>query len=354
MTFNITIGPINALTYSSPSSSTAYILAGSSDRNIRLYNPASSPTAATGPPIIATYASHAYPVLSLTIAPSNATFASTSTSDRSIFLWDVSTSKVIRRLSSVASASSGSAARINCVTFAGAAGDDVLISGGYDCAVRIWDVRAQNSRKEIMVLSEAKDSVEVVLAGSRGDDARQDAWEIMSGSSDGRVRCYDIRMGRMTEDLIGAAVTSLARTRDGKAVLVGSLDHRLRLMDTQDGTCLRTYQDESRTAGAFRNAEFRLRSCFGGNERWVLSGNENVEHMAGQGEIVVWDTLSGDVVQRVAVGGARGARRTRVGPDGKEKEKDSVVSCIAWKARGMGDQWCCAGTDGVVTVFGSV
>jgi len=29
-----------------------------------------------------------------------------------------------------------------------------------------------------------------------------------------------------------------------------------------------------------------------------------------------------------------------------------VVSCVAWKNEGRGDQWCCAGTDGVVTVYG--
>jgi mitogen-activated protein kinase organizer 1 len=41
-----------------------------------------------------------------------------------------------------------------------------------------------------------------------------------------------------------------------------------------------------------------------------------------------------------------------IGRDGKEKERKNVVSCIAWKDGGFGDQFCVGGTSGVVTVFG--
>ena len=236
------------------------------------------------------------------------------------------------------------------MTFAGANGDDVLVSGGFDCAVRIWDVRAQRGGKEIMVLSEARDSVECVVARS-GVSGQGEVWEVMSGSSDGRVRCYDIRMGRVTEDVVGPAVTSLCRTGDGKGTLVGCLDSELRLMDGQSGACLKVYREEGKGGRRFVNEEFRIKSCFGGREKWVVCGNENVEGKRGDGEVVVWDTLSGDVVQRVRVKGAEGGKR-KIGADGKEKERTNVVSCVSWKENGKGDQWCCGGTDGVVTVFG--
>jgi mitogen-activated protein kinase organizer 1 len=100
----------------------------------------------------------------------------------------------------------------------------------------------------------------------------------------------------------------------------------------------------------WKNEEFRLRSAFGGNERWVLCGNEDVK--GGDGEVVVWDTLTGEVVQRVRVEGSNIEGRKKIGRDGKEKEKRNVISCVAWKESGRGDQWCCAGTDGIVTVFG--
>jgi len=93
-----------------------------------------------------------------------------------------------------------------------------------------------------------------------------------------------------------------------------------------------------------------LRSCFGGTERWVLCGNEEVS--GNDGEVIVWDTLSGKVVERIRVPGSEIEGKKKIGSDGKEKEKKNVISCVAWKENGRGDQWCCAGTDGIVTIFG--
>lgn len=128
-------------------------------------------------------------------------------------------------------------------------------------------------------------------------------------------------------------------------VLVGGLDSSVRLMDRDGGGLLKSYKGEG-----FRNEEFRVRSVFGGNERWVLCGNEEVK--GDDGDVVVWDTLSGNVVERIRVEGSKVEGKKKIGRDGKEKEKRNVISCLAWKENGRGDQWCCAGTDGVVTVFG--
>ncbi|KAE8443664.1 hypothetical protein EG329_001522 [Mollisiaceae sp. DMI_Dod_QoI] len=330
-------GPVHALTYSSTPST--YILTGSSDRSIRLYNPSrpssnpSLPSNPLAPPrptqLIQTYTAHGYEILSLTVSTDNSTFASAG-GDRSVFLWDVSTAQTIRRFGGNA----GHTARINDVTFAGA-GDSLLISGSFDASVRIWDVKTGNM-KPVMTLDDARDSVSCVLVGEA---------EIWAGSTDGRVRAYDLRMGRVETDVIGSPVTSLQRTRDGKGVLVGGLDSCMRLMDRESGGCLRTYKGEE-----WVNEEFRLRSCFGGNERWVLCGNEGVK--GDDGEVVVWDTLTGNVVERIKVEGSKVEGKKKIGRDGKEKEKMNVISCVAWKENGRGDQWCCAGTDGIVTVFG--
>ncbi|CZR56765.1 related to S.pombe beta-transducin [Phialocephala subalpina] len=328
-------GPVHALTYSSSPSS--YILTGSSDRSIRLYNPSRPPpppsTNPLAPPkptqLIQTYTAHGYEILSICVSTDNATFASCG-GDRSVFLWDVSTAQTIRRFGG----NQGHTSRINDVCFAGQ-NDSLLISGSFDATARIWDVKAGNM-KPVMVLDEARDSVSCVLAGDG---------EVWTGSTDGRVRGYDLRMGRVLTDVLGVPVTSLERTRDGKGILVGTLDSCVRLMDAQSGGLLRSYKDER-----FKNEEFRLRSCFGGNERWVLSGNEGVK--GDDGEVVVWDTLTGGVVERVKVEGSKVEGKKKIGRDGKEKEKRNVISCVAWKENGRGDQWCCAGTDGIVTVFG--
>lgn len=227
------------------------------------------------------------------------------------------------------------------MTFAGAQ-DSVLVSGSFDASVRIWDVKSQNM-KPIMVLEEARDSVSCVLAGREGQ--KGGGYEILTGSVDGRVRCYDLRMGRLEVDVIGTSVTSLQRTYDGKGVLVGGLDSSVRLMDRDGGGLLKLYKGEG-----WKNEEFRLRSTFGGMDRWVLCGNEELKDE--DGEVVVWDTMTGKIAERLRINSPKVEGKKKIGRDGKEKERKNVISCIAWKENGKGDQWCCAGTDGIVTVFG--
>ncbi|KAG9245431.1 WD40-repeat-containing domain protein [Calycina marina] len=334
-------GPVHALTYSS--SPSAYILTGSADRSIRLYNPSHpvpqnpnplAPPKATQ--LIQTYAAHGYEVLDICVAADNASFASVG-GDRAVFLWDVATAKTIRRLHGP----QGHTARINTAVFAGT-GDSVLISGSFDSTVRIWDLKT-NSYKPIMVLEDAKDSVSCVLAGGNGQGGD---YEIVSGSVDGRVRYYDLRMGKLEIDVIGASVTSLQRTRDGKGTLVGGLDDCIRLMDRDNGSLLKSYK-----ADGWKNGEYRLKSCFGINERWVLSGNEQTPG-GKDGEVVVWDTLTGGVAYRIRVDGSKAEGKKKIGANGEVVERGNVVSSVSWKGNGRGDQWCCAGTDGIVTVFG--
>lgn len=222
------------------------------------------------------------------------------------------------------------------------------MSGSFDARVRIWDVKSR-SGKPVMVLEDARDSVSCILVGGGGERrGGRGEYELVAGSVDGRVRYYDIRMGKLETDVIGSSVTSLSRTRDGKGVLIGALDSTIRLMDRDAGGLLKAYKAD--VPDKFKNDEFRLRSCFGGNEKWVLSGNEDVR--GNDGEVVVWDTLSGKVTQRIPVQGFADVGKKKIGRDGKEQEKKVVISCLAWKEDGRGDQWCCAGTDGTVTVFG--
>jgi mitogen-activated protein kinase organizer 1 len=229
------------------------------------------------------------------------------------------------------------------VCFAGA-DDSLIVSGGLDCTVRAWDVRS-NSHRPVQVLSEARDAVTAVVAGDG---------EIIAGSVDGRVRSYDVRMGRCVTDVFPGSVTSVCLGRDGRTVLVGTLDSKVRLMDRRDGGCLRTYEAEG-----WRNEELRVQSVFGGGERFVVAGDEMVGSGAAKGDgnegrVWAWDLLTGKLVATVPVpwGSGSETRKKVVGRDGKEKERVNVVSCIAWKEGGFGDQFCVGGTSGAVTVFG--
>lgn len=332
------------MTYSA--SPGAYILTGSADRAIRLYNPFPSTTtgkssegkdAAAVPQgrLIQTYQAHGYEALSLDVAADNERFVSGG-GDRAVFLWDVASATTIRRFGGNAG---GHSARVNSVRFAGE-GDSVVVSGSFDTSVRLWDVRS-GSFKPIQVLTEARDAVTSLVV--RGP-------EVVAGSVDGRVRSYDVRMGTVTEDTLGASVTSLDMTRDGRALLVGTLDSKIRLVDRDTGSCLRAYAD-----AGFANTSLRVQSLLGRSEKYVVAGDESPPE--GEGRLWVWDLLTGKVVKRVGVPWGPGGteqRKKAIGRDGKEKTRRNIVSCIAWREDGWGDQFCVGGTSGVVTVFGAL
>ncbi|KAL9105508.1 MAG: hypothetical protein Q9227_009338 [Pyrenula ochraceoflavens] len=365
--------PINAISFSSPPSHT-YLLTGSSDRSIHLTRalPQSSssstspnspqpppPTTTTTTPI-ATYSAHAHPILSLTISPQNTTFAS-SGGDRTLFLWDVSTTQTIRRFSP--QTSSSHTAKINAVTFAGDGGESVLISGSDDTTVRIWDLRSR-SASPVMTLSDARDAISCLAVAGSPSGGRSGA-EFLSGSVDGRVRSYDLRTGHCTTDTFPSPVTCLRLTRDGRAMLVSTLDSRIRLMDRGTGQVLQSFSGDG-----YRNEEVRLKAAMGCREEVVVVGSE------GDGRVRGWEVVSGEGVGGVEVCGkgwtaAAAAAAARAGKKGgkgrvgggeggergkekeKEKEKVGVVSVVEWRGEGgLGDVWAAAGVDGKVRVYG--
>ncbi|KAI0897899.1 WD40 repeat-like protein [Annulohypoxylon nitens] len=343
--------PVHALTYShSPGT---YILAGSADRTVRLYNPQpstaihstsshitkSSSTASPALPqglLIQSYSGHGYEVLSLAVTADNARFASVG-GDRTVFYWDVATALTIRRFGGTPQSHT---ARINCVAFAGE-DDSLMVTGSLDTTVRIWDLKSK-SLKPIQVLSEARDSVSAVVVRRA---------EVVTGSVDGRVRTYDVRMGRCVTDVIGPSVTSLCTTMDRKALLVGSLDSKIRLMDRESGGCLNTYSDPG-----WKNEELRVQSILGGKEKYIVTGDEmtGTPGRNSEGRIWAWDILTGALVAQVTVpwGPPGHEPKKSIGKDGKPKERSNVLSCLAWKESGFGDQYCVSGTSGIVTVFG--
>lgn len=336
-------GPVHALAYSA--SPGTYILTGSADRAVRLYNPAAAATAEGVPQgrLIQTYKGHGHEVLGLDVAGDNERFVSAG-GDRAVFLWDVATATTTRRFGGP----HGHAARVNCVAFAGDGG--VLVaSGGVDATVRFWDARGGGARP-VQVLGEARDAVTALAAAGP---------ELVAGSVDGRVRAYDVRMGRCATDVLGASVTSLALARDARALVVASLDGAVRLLDRRDGACLRAYAAPRR-----RNAALRVQAVLGARERYVVAGDEMTGPDAaaaaaqGLGRVWAWDLVTGKVAAEVRVpwgppAAEQQRKRLVVGRDGAERARANVVSCLAWQDAGWGPQFCVAGTSGVVTVFGA-
>ncbi|KAG8934135.1 hypothetical protein FRC02_010512 [Tulasnella sp. 418] len=246
-------GPIHIATYAKGSAQ--YILTGGQDRTIKLWNKESGS-------IVKTYSGHGYEVLSISVSPENAKFAS-SGGDRVAYVWDVASGETLRRYS-------GHLGRINAIQFNPDA--SVVASGSFDGTVKLWDIRSQ-SRNAIQTLDDARDSISSIQITSS---------EIITGSVDGYVRSYDLRKGKLTSDYLGHPVTHILPTKDSLSLLITTLNSTLRLFDRANGTLLNSYRGH-------KNESYRTSACFGYGEATVLCGDED-------GRIWGWNLLEGDII----------------------------------------------------------
>ncbi|KII92845.1 hypothetical protein PLICRDRAFT_103445 [Plicaturopsis crispa FD-325 SS-3] len=247
-------GPVHVARYAKGTAK--YVLTGGQDRTVRLWNPNLGTE-------IKTFTAHGYEVLSITVSHDNSKFAS-SGGDRTVFLWDVTAGVTTRRFP-------GHIGKVHVVEFNEDA--SVLASGSFDSTVKLWDIRAQ-TRQAIQTLDEARDAVQTIHIGST---------TIITGSVDGHVRTYDLRMGELRSDFLGHPVTAVVPTLDMQTVLVTTLDSHVRLMDMATGKMLNDFTGH-------KNESYRCRSCFGHGEATVVCGDEN-------GQVWAWDLLDAKPLQ---------------------------------------------------------
>jgi mitogen-activated protein kinase organizer 1 len=153
-------GPVNAVRWTKDGN---YCLSASDDRTVKLWNPhkicppsssavaaaADTKTAAVGQaPQIKSYGgAHGYAIQDVAVFHDNTRFVSGG-KDRTLFVWDVTSGAVIRRI----------AAHDNVNALALNALSTVVLSASYDQTVRIWDLRSQG-RQAIQTLNDFRDSV---------------------------------------------------------------------------------------------------------------------------------------------------------------------------------------------------
>ena len=153
-----------------------YCITCGADKSIKLWNPHREL-------LLKTYAGHGFEVLDARGSTDNAQIASGSV-DKTVMLWDVGTGQAQRKFR-------GHAGRVNCVCFNEES--TLVLSGSIDCTVKIWDTKSKKN-DPVQTLDEGKDAImSLVISGH----------EIMTGSLDGRVRRYDLRMGKLFQDYIG-------------------------------------------------------------------------------------------------------------------------------------------------------
>ncbi|OKL63844.1 hypothetical protein UA08_00435 [Talaromyces atroroseus] len=316
-------GPVNTVTFSSYPGT--YVLTGSTDRAIHLSRALpSSNTQSLVETIhpIQKYEAHGYSVLDIAVSSDNSRFASVG-GDRQVFLWDVEQGATVRRWS-------GHSSRVEAVQFAGEE-DSVVVTGSADTTINLWDAKS-SSYKPIQSLTEASDTVSSL-------HVHMPSYSIASGSYDGRVRIYDLRMGRTTVDVVAHPVTSVRCSADGNAVLVSSLDGTIRMLDRTDGKLLKSYGGETQVnkfGEKYLNKSLRIRSVFARADAVVLSGSEAADMGAkdkrSQASVFAWDVLSGNIVATIPAGAGV-----------------KVVSCVAWNEKAQ--CWAGACADGTVKVY---
>lgn len=232
------------------------LLVGGADRAIRLYNPFTKV-------VLHTFTNHAYQVLSLATSTSHDHFASCG-GDRAIFLWDLSNTKLLHKFEGPR----GHAQRVNDVTFAG---EELLVSGSYDSTVKVWDLRSRSNRA-VQTMNDASDSVSAVRA-------LPSSAQIFTGSIDGCVRKYDVRMGMLSTDKLPAPVSSISLTRDQNCVLAACLDSSMWLLDKSNGEILSNYKGH-------KNRTFCLDCAVAFDDATVFCGSED-------GSFYCWDIVEG-------------------------------------------------------------
>lgn len=191
----------------------------------------------------------------------------------------------------------------------------MIVSGSYDEAVFLWDVRTGRIMRSLPAHSDPVGGVDFVRDGTL----------IVSCAGDGLIRIWDTMSGQCLRTLVhedNAAVQSVRFSPNGKYVLAWTLDGCVRLWDYVEGRCVKTYQGHA-------NSKYSLGGAFGvygGNSQkrsWeseskkasVVSGSED-------GGILWWDVVSKEVLQRIDA-----HEGVVLGVDTWDDESGLVVSC---------------------------
>mmetsp|Transcript_1345 Transcript_1345/g.3126 ORF Transcript_1345/g.3126 Transcript_1345/m.3126 type:complete len:310 (-) Transcript_1345:190-1119(-) len=253
-------GHKGAVTVAKFNSDGKYCLSGGKDKNIHLWNPVEGN-------LVKTYGGyHGYEILDICVRKDNAQFASVG-GDRTAFMWDVATGAVTRRFKN------GHDRRINSCAYNNDA--TVLFTASDDESICAWDLRSRNF-KPIQKISEFKDSVSAVHVSDE---------TIIASGVDGCIRYFDVRMGKVTVDHVGEAVTTMAISNDDQCVLVGCLDNKLRLFDRSEGDLLNSYEGH-------KHSQYRIGCCLTGDDAFVIGGSED-------GKVYFWNLVEGNVVHKL-------------------------------------------------------
>jgi mono/diheme cytochrome c family protein len=194
--------------------------------------------------------------------------------DKLIFVWDVASGQVRRKLEGH---------RDEATSVALTADGKRLLSGGRDRTVRLWDVE---TGRELHRFAAHTDAVRAVALSPDGRLA-------LSAGDDRTVRLWDITEGKELHSMAGhtGAVTCLAFSPDGRLALSGSDDRTLRLWDLAAGRERSKWEGHTGAVYSVAFAPDGRQALSGGNDRvlrlWDVGSGKELRRFAGHANAVV-------------------------------------------------------------------
>ncbi|HZU95091.1 MAG TPA: protein kinase, partial [Planctomycetota bacterium] len=145
--------------------------------------------------------------------------------DCAVRVWDVGSGKLLRTLE-------GHRGPMRAVRFVGRS---KLVTGTYgpDRSIRLWDLARKERGEEVATLAEVPEN----LTGFNDIAVSADGKRFVSQGSEG-VRLWDFEAGKELSALVGHSrqVTGAALTKDGKVAVTASLDGTVRVWDVEHQT----------------------------------------------------------------------------------------------------------------------
>ncbi|KAF2803537.1 WD40 repeat-like protein [Mytilinidion resinicola] len=219
--------------------------------------------------------------------------------DRDVRVWNLNSGSSVHVLR-------GHTSTVRCLKMSDA---DTAISGSRDTTLRIWDLK-KGICKHVLVGHQAS----VRCLDIHGD-------LVVSGSYDTTARIWSISEGRCLRTLTGHFSQIYAIAFDGKKIATGSLDTSVRIWDPVDGRNLAVLQGHTSLVGQLQMREDVL--VTGGSDGsvrvWSLANNQPIHRLAAHdnsvtslqfdhtrivsggsdGRVKVWDLKTGLLVREL-------------------------------------------------------
>ncbi|TDZ23840.1 F-box/WD repeat-containing protein 7 [Colletotrichum orbiculare MAFF 240422] len=199
--------------------------------------------------------------------------------DRDVRVWNLATGACLHTLR-------GHTSTVRCLKMSD---ENTAISGSRDTTLRVWDIRTGLCRNVLVGHGASVRCLEI-----KGDI-------VVSGSYDTMAKVWSISEGRCIQTLQGHFSQIYAIAFDGKRVVTGSLDTNVRIWDPRTAECLAILQGHTSLVGQLQMRGDTL--VTGGSDGSVRFDDTRVVSGGSDGRVKIWDLKTGHLVRELIAQG---------------------------------------------------